>query len=130
MKFERLNVPDWPLPDLVAFNRRVHERINPLWRRRWVRWITWMFAGLFALVAPQAELDAAVDRWVCDHLAARSAAVLRCAAQASRLWLAQQVEATLPHLERLYLDTLMLTRDANEGIDAFLGKRQPQWVHA
>ena len=51
MKFERLNVPDWPLPDLVAFNRRVHERIDPLWRRRWVRWITWTFAGLFALVA-------------------------------------------------------------------------------
>lgn len=90
----------------------------------------WQAAGLFALVAPQAELDAAVDRWFCDHLAARSAAVLRCAAQASRLWLAQQVEATLPHLERLYLDTLMHTRDANEGIDAFLGKRQPQWVHA
>ena len=51
MKFERLNVPDWPLPDLVAFNRRVHERIDPLWRRRWVGWITWTFAGLFALVA-------------------------------------------------------------------------------
>ena len=32
MKFERLNVPDWPLPDLVAFNRRVHERIDPWWR--------------------------------------------------------------------------------------------------
>ena len=44
MKFERLNVPDWPLPDLVAFNARVHERIDPWWRRRWVRWITWAAA--------------------------------------------------------------------------------------
>ena len=51
MKFERLNVPEWPLPDLVAFNQRVHDRIDPLWQRRWVRWITWAFAGLFALVA-------------------------------------------------------------------------------
>src|SRR5689334_23497750 len=51
MKFERLNVPEWPLPDLVAFNQRVHERIDPWWQRRWVRWLTWTFAGLFALFA-------------------------------------------------------------------------------
>src|SRR3954452_14627706 len=51
MKFERLNVPEWPLPDLVAFNERVHARIDPWWHRRWVRAITWAFAGLFALFA-------------------------------------------------------------------------------
>jgi penicillin-binding protein 1A len=50
MKFERLNVPQWPLPDLVAFNARVHERIDPWWARRWVRWISWTLAGLFTLV--------------------------------------------------------------------------------
>jgi penicillin-binding protein 1A len=51
MKFERLNVPEWPLPDLVAFNGRVHEWIDPWWQRRWVRWTAWAFAGLFALFA-------------------------------------------------------------------------------
>lgn len=51
MKFERLNVPEWPLPDLVAFNQRVHERIDPLWQRRWVRWLSWSFAGFFAVFA-------------------------------------------------------------------------------
>jgi len=51
MKFERLNVPQWPLPDLVAFNERVHERIDPWWRRWWVRWITWAAAAMFVLVA-------------------------------------------------------------------------------
>ena len=51
MKFERLNVPDWPLPDLVAFNQRVRDRIDPWWRRRWVRWFTYAVAGMFALVA-------------------------------------------------------------------------------
>ena len=40
MKFERLNVPQWPLPDLGAFNRRVHEWVDPLWRRRWLRVLT------------------------------------------------------------------------------------------
>ena len=34
MKFERLTVPDWKLPTSVAFNRRVHEQIDPLWERR------------------------------------------------------------------------------------------------
>jgi penicillin-binding protein 1A len=33
MKFERLTVPDLPLPDMVAFNRRVRERIDPWWQR-------------------------------------------------------------------------------------------------
>src|SRR4051794_31929462 len=51
MKFERLNVPHWELPDLVAFNERVHERIDPWWERKWVRRGTWTFAGLFGLFA-------------------------------------------------------------------------------
>jgi len=51
MKFERLNVPDWPLPDLVAFNNRVHEWVDPWWRHKWVRIVAWTAAGLFALFA-------------------------------------------------------------------------------
>src|SRR5215212_2107971 len=49
MKFERLKIPDWKLPDLVAFNRRVHERIDPWWDRRWIRRVTWTGLALFAL---------------------------------------------------------------------------------
>jgi penicillin-binding protein 1A len=51
MKFERLPVPDWELPDLVAFNQRVHERIDPLWERKWIRRVTWTGLGLFTLFA-------------------------------------------------------------------------------
>ncbi|HEX8841186.1 MAG TPA: hypothetical protein VF757_02690, partial [Sphingomicrobium sp.] len=51
MKFERLNVPQWPLPDLVAFNERVHQRIDPWWERKWVRLLTWAGLGLFTLFA-------------------------------------------------------------------------------
>jgi len=51
MKFERLNVPNWPLPDLVAFNERVHVWVDPWWERTWVRRITWAAATLFALFA-------------------------------------------------------------------------------
>jgi len=51
MKFERLNVPEWPLPDLVAFNQRVHGLVDPWWQRRWVRWISRAAAALLALFA-------------------------------------------------------------------------------
>jgi len=51
MKFERLNVPEWPLPDLVAFNGRVHEWVDPWWERVWVRRVTWALGVLFALFA-------------------------------------------------------------------------------
>ena len=51
MKFERLNVPQWELPDLVAFNERVHERIDPWWENKWVRRGAWTFAGFFSLFA-------------------------------------------------------------------------------
>jgi penicillin-binding protein 1A len=51
MRFERLTVPQWQLPDLVAFNRRVHERIDPWLERKWVRRATWGGLGFFALFA-------------------------------------------------------------------------------
>jgi penicillin-binding protein 1A len=52
MKFERLTAPQWErLPDLVAFNDRVHEWLDPWWEHKWVRRITWALAGLFALFA-------------------------------------------------------------------------------
>ena len=41
----------------------------------------------------------------------------------------REVPARLAEVERLYLDRLMATRDASEGLDAFLAKRQPSWEH-
>jgi cyclohexa-1,5-dienecarbonyl-CoA hydratase len=39
------------------------------------------------------------------------------------------VRERIAEVEHLYLDRLMSTRDANEGLAAFLAKRQPQWEH-
>ncbi|MBI3403711.1 MAG: enoyl-CoA hydratase/isomerase family protein [Acidobacteria bacterium] len=91
---------------------------------------TWAAAGLIEVTVPPQELGAAVDHWFEAHLAPRSAAALRCAALASRATLRHQVDLVLPELERLYLDTLMRTHDAIEGIEAFLGKRAPVWSNA
>ena len=49
MKFERLTIPSWDLPDLVAFNAKVHAAVDPWWRRVWVRRLTWAGVGLFVL---------------------------------------------------------------------------------
>ena len=51
MKFERLNVPSWELPDLVAFNRRVHDRVDPWWDKAWVRRLTWVGLAGFTFFA-------------------------------------------------------------------------------
>jgi cyclohexa-1,5-dienecarbonyl-CoA hydratase len=91
---------------------------------------TWAATGLLELTAAPADLEHAVDHWFAEHLAPRSAAALGFAAIASRASVRHQVEAVLPELERLYLDSLMATKDAVEGIEAFLAKRQPVWSHA
>jgi penicillin-binding protein 1A len=47
----RLSVANLPFPDLVALNRRVHARLDPLFRRRWVRRLAWLGAAGFLLFA-------------------------------------------------------------------------------
>jgi cyclohexa-1,5-dienecarbonyl-CoA hydratase len=85
-------------------------------------------SGLLELVADDGTVDAAVDRWFDAYLRKKSAAALRHAAAAARLSLRQHVTAILPELEGLYLNDLMRTEDAAEGIAAFLGKREPRWI--
>lgn len=49
MTFERLSVPHIPMPDLVAFNARVHEWLDPIFQRKWVRWLSILAAAGFAM---------------------------------------------------------------------------------
>jgi cyclohexa-1,5-dienecarbonyl-CoA hydratase len=84
-------------------------------------------AGLVDVVA--ADPEAAALGYFDAHLAPKSAAALRCALTAARAPLVAEVRHRLAEVERLYLDTLMKTHDANEGLAAFLAKRQPQWEH-
>ena len=37
-------------------------------------------------------------------------------------------EDKLARVERMYMDELMKTSDANEGLNAFIEKRKPQWL--
>ena len=89
----------------------------------------WEGAGLVEILSEDgARLTEAVEDWCAAHLAPKSAAALRHAAMAARMGLLAQVRDVLPKLERLYLDELMRTQDAVEGIDAFLASRTPLWT--
>jgi cyclohexa-1,5-dienecarbonyl-CoA hydratase len=64
------------------------------------------------------------------HLLQKSAAALRCANRAVRAGWYADLGLTLDRMERLYVDVLMETADANEGIAAFLDKRKAEWKNA
>ena len=83
--------------------------------------------GLVQAVAQDPE--AAALAYFEQHLAPKSAAALACALAAARGPYIANIRRRLAEVERLYLDRLMATRDANEGLAAFLAKRQPQWEH-
>ena len=83
--------------------------------------------GLVQTVADDPE--AAALAYFDAHLAAKSAAALACALAAARGPLIRDLRSRLQELETLYLDRLMKTRDANEGLAAFLARRTPNWEH-
>jgi cyclohexa-1,5-dienecarbonyl-CoA hydratase len=87
----------------------------------------WQRAGLIEGVAPERELGAAVDDWYTRTLAPRSAAALREAVRVVRLPLVRLAQGDLAEAERLYLNDLMSSHDAVEGVRAFLDKRAPRW---
>jgi cyclohexa-1,5-dienecarbonyl-CoA hydratase len=73
--------------------------------------------------------EAAALGYFDDHLAPRSAAALACAVAAARAPRVRELRDRLAEVERLYLDRLMNTRDANEGLAAFIERRTPLWEH-
>jgi cyclohexa-1,5-dienecarbonyl-CoA hydratase len=64
-----------------------------------------------------------------EYLKPKSASSLRYAIKAARCDYAARVRAKIEVVERLYLDELMKTHDAIEGLRAFMSKRAAQWQH-
>ncbi len=71
----------------------------------------------------------AARAYAVEHLLRNSASSLRYAMRAARLEFATRIKQRLAEVERLYLEELMSSRDAVEGLHAFLAKRPPQWEH-
>ena len=64
-----------------------------------------------------------------EHLKPKSASSLRFAVKAARLDYVGRVRDKVRAVERLYLEELMATHDAVAGLEAFVAKRPPQWLH-
>ena len=76
-----------------------------------------------------ADPEAAALAYFDQYLAGRSGSSLACAVSAARGAYLPEVRRRIAEVERLYLDRLMQTRDANEGLAAFIAKRPPKWEH-
>ena len=83
--------------------------------------------GIVNEVVPAAELDQYVVDYVEKNILPRSASSLRFANRAVRMSVNSLYRQHICDLERLYLDELMKSHDANEGINAFLAKRPAEW---
>jgi cyclohexa-1,5-dienecarbonyl-CoA hydratase len=77
-------------------------------------------------VFPAAEFDQRAEEWLA-RLYKQSASSLRFAKRAFRIAQSADFDERLAEVERLYLEDLMKTQDANEGLNAFIEKRKPVW---
>jgi cyclohexa-1,5-dienecarbonyl-CoA hydratase len=72
-------------------------------------------------------LQAAADNFIEQQILPKSASSLRYAVKACRVKFNHILGNFLPMLEQQYVNELMNTKDANEGIASFIEKRKPVW---
>ncbi len=82
--------------------------------------------GLINRVVSEDSMEEEVKQFVGD-IARHSAVVLRLTKKATIEGLCDDAEGGLRRIERIYLDELMRTEDATEGLKSFLEKRKAVW---
>jgi len=83
--------------------------------------------GLANRAVAESELASAVEEYI-EHLRKLSPAALALAKKAFYAWDSMHFDKGLARAERVYLEDLMKTEDAREGIRAFIEKREPKWI--
>ncbi|MFQ5706602.1 MAG: enoyl-CoA hydratase-related protein [bacterium] len=68
-----------------------------------------------------------LEAFLSEHIFPKSPVALKYAAKSSRYEMYQAFLRNIKAVEKIYVEELMATRDANEGIQAFLEKRKPIW---
>jgi cyclohexa-1,5-dienecarbonyl-CoA hydratase len=83
--------------------------------------------GLANRAVADGELESAVDRTV-QELVELSPGALAVTKKAVYAWDATHFDKGLARAEKIYVEELMKTADAHEGLRAFMEKREPKWL--
>ena len=83
--------------------------------------------GLATRAVPEGQLAVAVAECV-EQLRTLSPASLAITKKAFYAWDAMHFDKGLARAEKIYLEELMKAEDAQEGIRAFMEKREPKWA--
>jgi enoyl-CoA hydratase/carnithine racemase len=75
---------------------------------------------------PEASLSQEVETFV-GKFTKLSGIVLKLSKEAALAGLNDDLDKGLGNIEQIYLDKLMKTHDATEGLQSFLEKRKPTW---
>jgi cyclohexa-1,5-dienecarbonyl-CoA hydratase len=84
--------------------------------------------GLVNEIAPLDKLTEVSDKFIA-RLSGLSGLVMNVTKRAIFKGIDTDFEKVLKDVEKLYLHDLMPTKDANEGLKAFLEKREPKWIN-
>ncbi len=82
--------------------------------------------GLATRAVPEGGLEQTVENGVVQ-LSQLSPVALAVTKKAIYAWDAMHFDKGLSRAEKIYLEELMKTEDAREGIESFMEKRSPQW---
>ena len=82
--------------------------------------------GLINKVVPETALQEEVSGWI-EKFKKLSGIILKIAKEATLAGLNDDVEKGLKAIEKIYLEDMMKTHDATEGLKAFMEKRKPIW---
>ncbi len=83
--------------------------------------------GLVNHILPIENFETEVEKLISEKLVSNSAIVLQLTKRAFIEGATQNYLESIKKIEDIYLNELMKTNDANEGLSAFLEKRQPVW---
>jgi len=83
--------------------------------------------GLVNHIFPVENFEVKAEKFISEKLASSSAIVLQLTKRAFMEGATQNYSEAIKKIEDIYLNELMKTNDANEGLTAFLEKRQPIW---
>jgi enoyl-CoA hydratase/carnithine racemase len=84
------------------------------------------FLGLANSAVPDHQVKEKADELIA-RLAKLSPAALALTKKAIYAWDSMHFDKGLARAEKIYLEELMQTEDAREGVAAFLEKREPKW---